>query len=145
MRLETSLLYPESANRIEIVKRVYLLDDNVDLDALLRLPLEKLIEAIVLLPRSSQIDLRRDPPVVDVYSFFRQEDCATEIPEIIALLERVVKICLDGGNEGLTPSTSHWAATFNLIGAKLPNRFVPAQCDAAAVRSSAVIHCCICL
>ena len=84
------------------------LQDDVDLHAFLRLPLEKVVQPVFVQAGPAQLQLcihnnqtqygvrshcltGREPPVVDVDGLLRKQDRAGEVPEVVALRRGAVR------------------------------------------------------
>jgi hypothetical protein len=61
------------------------------------------------------------PPIVDIDPILGHINRSTQIPEVITLPVSFVPLKIE--NAELTPSTSHWAATFTRKGANESNLF----------------------
>lgn len=83
---ETSLLWFVSAP-IPIIRSLekYLLDDDENLDFILRFALQQVVKSVSLITGPTQVKLRRDPPVVDIDTVFGHVYRSTEVPEVISL------------------------------------------------------------
>ena len=76
--------------RVAGQRRLYLLvHDNVDLDTLLSLPLEQVIKPVLLVVvgRSSEEELRRQPPVGDVDGLLGLLQSDRDGPEVVASID----------------------------------------------------------
>ena len=124
------------------------LDNDEDLHPGFRLALQQVIQAISLVPRSSEIQLGRDPIA------------SAACPGVVRRTTNHVCIsglspCLSLGSDSrsnpavhqscpslhrLTPSTNHCAATLTRRGAKESNRFLPVQTLCAAILSMLTIN-----
>lgn len=83
---ETSLLWFASVS-IPVVRslEMYLLDDDENLDSILRFAFQQVVKPVSLITRPTQVELRRDPPVVDINTIFGHVYRSTEVPEVISL------------------------------------------------------------
>lgn len=61
------------------------LENDEDLDAFLSLLLQQSIHTILLLARTVQVELKRQPPSMDVYSLFGKQYFMGQVPEVIVL------------------------------------------------------------
>lgn len=82
------------------------LDDDVDLDALLGLALEQIVQSVPLVSRPPEVDLGRDPPVVNVDLLLGHVDRAREVPEVVSAVDEPLGGAVDAEGRERVESVS---------------------------------------
>lgn len=61
------------------------LDDDENLDPILCLALQQIVKPVSLIARPTQVELRRNPPVMNVDAVFGHVYCSAKVPEVVSL------------------------------------------------------------